>query len=357
MNLRSAKADDRIAFLVPGAITQLSGGYGYARSIMAVWERRGLRFRHIELPGDYPFPNDRSLERTASILAALPPGGPVLIDGLAFGAMPHDVIVQCSAPIVVLLHHPLGLETGLDTQTKERLIAMEKSALSHARAVIVTSEATARTVADIFHIAREAIVVAPPGLTSRPKSAGEATPPLILCVASLIPRKGHMDLLQALAGLTSLGWRAAFVGSTSADIETVAAIEEAIAAHGLGERIALTGAIDGPELDELYRRASIFALPSYYEGYGMVFAEAMSAGLPVIGYHAGAVPDLVPERAGLLVPVGDVTALRHGLESLLGDPMTRDRMAEAAFATAGGLPDWEDTASLVHDTLCKAVMT
>jgi glycosyltransferase involved in cell wall biosynthesis len=83
-------------------------------------------------------------------------------------------------------------------------------------------------------------------------------------------------------------------------------------------------------------------LPSRYEGYGIVYAEALAHGLPVIACDVGPVPELVGGEAALLVPPGDIEALSGILDLLLGDPALRGRMSAAARRRAEHLPRWDD---------------
>ena len=93
-------------------------------------------------------------------------------------------------------------------------------------------------------------------------------------------------------------------------------------------------------MTDYYRAADLFALASFYEGYGMVYAEAMANGLPVIATDAGAVPEVVPPEAGALIPPGDRAALAAALRRLIGDDALRTRCADAALAWTRALPDW-----------------
>jgi glycosyltransferase involved in cell wall biosynthesis len=95
-------------------------------------------------------------------------------------------------------------------------------------------------------------------------------------------------------------------------------------------------------------------LPSRYEGYGMVFTEAMARGLPIVACAAGAVPTTVPREAGLLVPPDDAAALAEALRRLLDDPAERRERGEAAIDHARALPSWNDTARRVAEAIQKA---
>jgi len=92
-------------------------------------------------------------------------------------------------------------------------------------------------------------------------------------------------------------------------------------------------------------------LASRFEGYGMAYAEAIARGLPVIGSHAGAIPDTVPPDAGLLVAPGDIEALAEALRRVIGDPNLRRRLASAARAAAPLLPTWRRSAEIFAGAL------
>jgi glycosyltransferase involved in cell wall biosynthesis len=89
-----------------------------------------------------------------------------------------------------------------------------------------------------------------------------------------------------------------------------------------------------------YRAADLFVLPSFHEGYGMAFAEAMAHGLPIIATAAGAIPETVPRSAGLLVPPGDAPALAHALRRVITEPALAAGLAAGSRAAGARLPDW-----------------
>jgi glycosyltransferase involved in cell wall biosynthesis len=147
-------------------------------------------------------------------------------------------------------------------------------------------------------------------------------------------------LVEALAGLRHLDWRLTCVGSLERDRAAVAAIRQAIETHDLGGRVTLAGECARERVDAAYCDAEIFVLPSYGEGYGMVYAEALAYGLPIVATNAGAVPETVPASAGLLVPPGDEIALRDALRRVICDVNLRDRLAAGASLAARALRDW-----------------
>jgi glycosyltransferase involved in cell wall biosynthesis len=108
----------------------------------------------------------------------------------------------------------------------------------------------------------------------------------------------------------------------------------------LGERITLMGEQPPQVVMRAYRAADIFVLPSYHEGYGMAFAEAMAHGLPIIATDVGAIPETVPSEAGLLVPPGDAAALARVLRRVIAQPALASCLAAGSRAAGARLPDW-----------------
>jgi len=162
----------------------------------------------------------------------------------------------------------------------------------------------------------------------------------LLCVANLVPRKGHELLVEALARIRDLNWRLSCIGSLERDPATVRAVRRRIRAHGLGRRVTLTGEVPPQRVAQAYRAADAFVLPSFHEGYGMVYAEAMAHGLPVIATTAGAIPETVPPQAGLLVPPGDPAALAQAMRRIIAQPVLAARLALGSRAAGARLPDW-----------------
>jgi glycosyltransferase involved in cell wall biosynthesis len=162
-----------------------------------------------------------------------------------------------------------------------------------------------------------------------------------LCVAQWIPRKGILDLVLAWTLHERSGASLELVGETDADRDYAASVRAAIA-DSPEASITVSGPVDDVTLGAVYAAADLFVLPSRYEGYGVVYAEALAHGLPVIACDVGPVPELVGEEAAVLVPPGDVEALSGALD-LLNDAGMRSRMSAAARRRAEALPRWEDT--------------
>ncbi|WP_068644301.1 glycosyltransferase family 4 protein [Variovorax soli] len=331
------------SFLVPGELSTRTGGYTYDRRIIDGLRALGWQVDVQSLGPGFPWPSADVLAQARRVVEALPHGALVLVDGLAFGVL--DELAHAHAGRlrwVALVHHPLALESGLGDAQRQALHASERHALQAARAIIVTSPFTARNLVADFGVAPSHIRVVEPGTDAAPVARGSAPGEALqlLCVATITPRKGHAVLVDALAGLKDRPWRLHCAGSLSMDPACSAALQQAIAEHRLQDRVLLHDEQDEAGLRRLYAMADAFVLPSFHEGYGMALAEAIAHGLPVVSTRAGAIADTVPGTAGMLVPPGDVPALRAALQRLLDDDAWRAQLRGGALAARAALPSW-----------------
>jgi len=331
-----------LEFVLPGDPETRTGGYEYDRRVVAGLRSLGWNVRVHVLDGAYPVPSPAERAEAARRLAALPEGARVLVDGLAFGALPELAAAEAARlRLVALVHHPLAEETGLTPAVARRLAASERAALAAAWRVIVTSAPTAAALSG-YGVEPGRCVVVEPGTDVAPLACGSGgATPVLLSVATLTPRKGHAVLLEALAGVRDRTWRLECVGSDQREVASSARLRARAEALGLSGRVAFRGET-GPEvLAAAYDGADLFVSPSLHEGYGMALAEALARGLPVIATRTGAAETLVGEDAGLLVPPGDGAALRAALARLLDDPGLRRRCAEGAARVRARLPRWD----------------
>jgi glycosyltransferase involved in cell wall biosynthesis len=334
-----------VTFAYPGDLALNTGGYSYDRRLIAGLEALGWHVALLALGDGFPNPSPAVLQEAERRLSALPDHSLLLIDGLAFGVLDSWASREAERlRIVALVHHPLALETGLSEEVRLGFIASERRALSFAATIFVTSPMTARELVASYDVAPRGLTVALPGTDPLGLAPRRGDPPVILSVGTLTQRKGHDILIRALKQVESLSWTARIVGASKLDPITAEALQDLVASLGLEGRIELVGEVTDSRAEMM--KADIFALASRYEGYGMVFAEALSHGLPVIACASGAVPDVVPEEAGLLVPVDDVDAFAHALRRLLTEPHLRDAKAQGSALAGQRLPTWVDTADI-----------
>ncbi len=225
-------------------------------------------------------------------------------------------------------------EHGLVRALLEVQARWERSNCARADRVVVPSRYSAGVAAAAYGIPQERLTVVPEPVDLSAwralfaaAPAGRATRPTVLAVARMYPRKRLQDLLEATALLAAripeVEVRIVGRGPESARLR------EAHARLGLGERVVFLGDVPRSTLAVEYVRAHCFCLPTVQEGFGIAFAEAMAAGLPIVACRAAAVPEVVDDgRTGLLVEPRRPAALAVALERLLTDEVLRKRLGE-----------------------------
>ena len=339
-----------VVFAIPGDLDARTGGYLYDKRLTEELRSAGHSVEVLNLGSSFPHPTPADLTDACQRLAAVSASRIILADGLAFGALPGDVVSQLRAPVCALVHHPLALETGVPPTRAQELLATEKANLAHARQVVVTSPATAKTLSADFGVPAAKITVALPGTDVPARRRADPATPHILSVGSLTQRKGHDVLLEALCQVKDLEWRATIVGGAH-DPLVAAALPELRNNLGLDCRVSFAGELDRADLDDQYLSATIFALATRYEGYGMVFAEALANHLPIVSCATGAVPETVPPEASMLVAPDDPTAFASALRAILTDRQMLARLTAGAAAAASNLPSWRETGLMVASAL------
>jgi glycosyltransferase involved in cell wall biosynthesis len=336
-----ARVSGRVTWAIPGDLSTATGGYAYDRRIIAELKRLGWAVELTRLGDGFPRPTARQKADAETRLRATPADRPIVVDGLAFGALPGAAeALHRTHRAVALVHHPLALETGLAAAEAAAFLASERRALAAACAVVATSRWTADLLTERFEVATDRLAVILPGTDRVPFAPGGDGPIRLLSVGAIGPRKSFDLLVEALAPLADRPWRLVIAGDRTRDRAATARLDATIARHGLADRIDVPGMVSPDALAALYAAADLFVLPSRFEGYGMAFAEALAHGLPVIGTTGGATPSTVPASAGRLVAPGDGAALTAALQELIDDGDRRRTLAAGARAAAAGLPSW-----------------
>ena len=346
----SAAVNFELYFVYPGDLDTHTGGYAYDKRLIDELGLLGLQVNPVSLPHCSVDMSPAARLMVQEQLSAIPDGSVVVIDGLALGVLDRETTeVRHRLRLIALCHHPLALESGLNPSQQSWLFESERRALANVYATLVTSDNTRRILTRDFTVSEDTITVAVPGTDRRGFAECKGRPTCLLTVASLTQRKAHDILISALADLAGLDWQARFVGGDHFDKDWAQILRKQVAKEKLESRIHFAGLV--PDVDIEYQQADVFVLPSRFEGYGMVFAEALSAGLPIIATRAGAVPDLVPDTAGLLVAPDNPGALAEAIHSVLTADGLRQQLQTGARACAEKLPTWRESAEKVFNLL------
>jgi glycosyltransferase involved in cell wall biosynthesis len=345
-----------VVLVAPGPLEARTGGYIYDRRIVEGLRHLGWQVDVLELDSTFPHPTPDALEHANRALAAVRAGTITIVDSLALGAMPEIVTREASRlPVVALVHLPLAAAIGLDREDAVRFEDGERRALAAAALVVVTGTAALPLIAT-YDVDASRVVIVEPGTDRAPLAHGSRTSPLeLLTVATLNPGKGHEILLEALSAVRDEAWRLTCAGSLTRDPATATRVRTITARLQLENRVSFVGDLDRRALAACYDRADVAVLATQQETYGMAVAEALAHGLPVVATMTGAIPDLVGDDAGLLVPVGDTRALTTALARMLRDSTLRARLAEGARRRRDRLPTWDAAARVMSTALINGV--
>jgi glycosyltransferase involved in cell wall biosynthesis len=341
----------KVAFITVGEKGRKTGGYLYNARVVTGLRGRGIEVEEIVACGASPGEQQAAARWFGS---AFDPSmfDVVVIDALGrIVVAPHLDLWRAVRPVVALVHELPGVAGGEPDREWEH----EEPLLRADRLVAVSSHG--QSVLRSRGVSAGRIRVVPPGfdgVTAHGQSHGG--PLRALCVAQWIPRKGILTLVEAWTLRERPGAVLELVGETDADPDYAARVRAAVQTAPPGS-IAVSGRVDDVELGAAYASADLFVLPSRYEGYGIVYAEALASGLPVIACGVGPVPELVGREAAILIEPEDANDLGAALDLLLGDSVLRARMSAAAIRRASGLPRWEDTVSGFEAVLRDASRT
>ena len=164
----------------------------------------------------------------------------------------------------------------------------------------------------------------------------------------VVPEKGVFDALEALARLTERGvtnWTYKIVGQGRHDL--VAAATERL---GIADKVTSVGPTDDAGLRRELEGAHLAIMPSHAESFGLSIAQAEGAGVAIVAYAAGSVPEVVEDGVtGWLAPPGDVDRLSACIEEAVRDPARTMRMGRAGRERVQRLFDWSRTARAIFD--------
>jgi len=329
-----------------------TGGYRYHRMMAGAAGKHGAELRFTSAPA-LPWPISampagrtlRDAERDADV---------ILLDSIA-AASAAPWIARVRTPAIAVVHQPPG---GVQGNRVRRAAQRWLDGMAYRLAAGVI--AAAESLVDDLRAAgipADRVVVVPPGCDV-PVADGP-NPDLrrdrgasVLCVANWTPPKGILELVDAFAALPPDAATLWLVGDTHVDRRYAERVRRRITASDLRDRVVVTGSVPVEEVGRLYRSADVFALCSFVDAYGTAWAEAIAAGLPVVGWRAGNLPLLAEHgREALMAEPGDATRLASALRAVVTDPRLRERLAEGARRRARTLPTWADSADRFFEAI------
>jgi glycosyltransferase involved in cell wall biosynthesis len=356
----------RIALVLYGDLSAVSGGFLYDRMLVDALRRGGDTVDVI------PFPRKAY---AGCLLQNLDRGLRATLLGWNGDLMLQDELNHPSLfllnrtlnrtrafPVVAIVHH---LKSSEQNPVPARGVyrRVERAYLRSVDGFVFNSIATRRSVAELMArpVGRLKGVVATPGgdrLGPLPTDqevlsrCGTEGPLRLLFVGNIIPRKGLIDLIDALASIPSHLWRLTIAGSRGMDPGYAMEVDRAIAARGLAGNVSMAGPLDDIRLGEVYREHQVLVVPSRYEGFGIVYLEAMGFGVVPIGCRTGGAAEVIEHgKSGCLVPPGDSRALAEAIAGLAADRGLLRALAWEARRRFSVFPGWRSCMTSVREHL------
>lgn len=348
----------KIGLVIYGSLDTLSGGYLYDRNLVAHLEAQGDRVEIFSLPWrNYP------AHLLDNLHFRLPKGLDILIQD----ELNHPSLILANRkphpyPVISLVHH-LRTSEEHPAWLMPLYRYIEQHYLKSVGGFIFNSEATRSVVEGVLGGHKPNVVANPPTdrfklqLTNQDirERVADHGPFRLLFLGNIIPRKGLHTLLEALLISTS-DYRLDVVGSLDTDIPYARRMKQIASSVGFRAQVIFHGPLVDDRLVDLLRSAHVLVLPSTYEGFGIVYLEGMSFGLPAIGTDTGGAAEIIEDKkTGFLIPPGDAASLSEKLEILANDRDLLFQMSLNALSRFQRQPAWSETANRIRNFLVSQV--
>lgn len=345
----------QVGFLITGDLSRQTGGYIYDRHLIEFLRRQGC---HVDVISVGNIWLGRSLLSPFWLWATgVHRRYDVLIeDELAHPALWlfNRCVHAAGSTHVIAIVHALRYRL-LPRSWRQRLSRMlERQMLISVERIVTVSQHLKAELTQLG-LPGASIHVVPPGvnvpasIAARPSSAHQLQ---LLCVANCLPAKGIHILLDALHRVQDSRLHLTVVGDDRVDPAYTRSLQRLLVRWALAPQVRFTGTVPWEAVARFYTGADMFVFPSLFEGFGIVLAEAMGFGVPIIASAAGAIPELVHHgENGLLVPPSDAGALAEAIAQLAADATLRHSLGQSGRARAERLPSWEQSAHAIWTLL------
>lgn len=355
-----------IATIIPGNINVLTGGYLYMRNVVEYLRAHGVETEVLRIPA-LPFPYLLQLCSNLVFCIRFPRRryDAVLEDEMAHPALflfNHWLKCVTQTKIVVIVH--MVWWKVAKNRLKARYVKfIETQLLKTADRIIANSQYT-KAELEAMRIPGAAIAVVYPGydlpLTDtrapEPREARDRTALKLLTVANITPLKGLDTLIEALQRLREPAVSLEIIGDEQCDPRYSRRLKARVARSGLENRVRFHGRLPPTRLASFYADADIFVLPSHCEAFGIVVAEAMAFGLPIVATRCGGIPELVTDgENGFLVPPNDGESLARAIQTLTADPALRARYGRRSSEKARNLNTWAECGKQISALIAATI--
>ncbi len=353
----------RLGFIIYGNLEILTGGYLYDRIMVEGLRQLGHEVEVISLPsGSYLRRLSLGFSSRLSRSLLDKKFDIIIEDELCHPSLflVNKQLRRHGGPLLVALVHHILSDEPRGRWHNMLLALIERRFLTSVDGFIHNSKTTLQTVTSLVNHRQPQVVAYPAGdRFGSPLSAdficqrAHRTGPLeLLFLGNVIPRKGLLPLLEALAEIESDVWRLSIVGGLDFDPAHTATVKQLVQKFGLSESVRFLGPLQDKQLIETLTTCHLFCMPYAYEGFGIAILEAMAFGLPAIGCQNGAAGETIRHGTnGFLLQVGDLAGLRSLLVDLHQDRQLLQRLSLSATATYAESATWQDSVNTIDKFL------
>lgn len=348
----------KIAFIIYGSIETVTGGYIYDAKLVEFLQRQNIEVKIFSQSKRNIFhliKNNFSDKFLTEICKFNP--DVVLQDAMNFASLLrlNKKMKKLGYPIISIVHL-IQSNTIIFSPKKWLLKRLEQAYLKNITAFIFNSTATKNSVVTLVGEPRSYLIAYPGKDRMRYEVNREAIEArcftktlMIIFIGNLTSNKGLHVLLEALAPIPGHFWQLSIIGSLDFDVKYSKKIIEKINCLKLADNVQILGTLLTERLQSLLATHHLLVVPSYYESFGIVYAEAMGAGLPVIASTMGGANEIISDSInGFLIAPGDSKMLRSIIQKFINDKSLLLNMSHSSLAAYQSLPSWQETLARVH---------
>jgi glycosyltransferase involved in cell wall biosynthesis len=353
----------RIGLVIYGSLRNLSGGYLYDRKLVDYLKNSGDRVEIFSLPWR-AYTRCFADNLCRSLLKRLVHAK---LDILLQDELNHPslFLLNCrlkslaSYPIISIVHHLRCRESRFPImQAFYRFV--EKRYLRSVDGFVFNSHSTKRSVEKLIGKVPHSVTAFPGGdrlgsIDQKQAIVGrllQKGPLRLIFVGNLIPRKGIDRLISALAMIKDEAWELSVAGSLNFDRGYAAAIKKRIARLSLEHKITLLGPLSDTGLKDLLKQSHVMAMPFAFEGFGIIYLEAMAYGIPAFAGSTGGAKEIVRHNeTGYLFDSGDFKSLTFRLQEMIHDRHKLLSLSLAARRHYDTFPTWKQSAAKIRNFL------
>ncbi len=366
----------RVGLVIYGSLDTISGGYLYDRKLVDYLQDQGDKVEIISMPWrDYAHHLSYNFSSKYYHQLLNLPVDVLLQDELnhpslfwlnrrlraARGKPPEErrIPERRITPIISIVHH---LRCSEDHPTWQNLFYrwIERLYLSSVDGFIFNSRTTRQVVENLVGIARKAVIAYPAGDQLNPQITDleikqrtyQPGPLRLLFVGNIIPRKGLHRLIEAVSQLPKELWELTVIGGLEVDRAYVESIQDELTSRSLTDRVHLLGATSQNTLHRQMQSHHVMAVPSSFEGFGIIYLEGMGFGLPAIASTGGAAKEIITDgEDGYLIEPDDFHTLAQVILQL---SKNRERLMEMSLVARNRYltsNTWEQTGEQIREFL------